>query len=58
MLGFLSKQFKYADRKRIPFVIIQGPEEVKNKTVQLKNMKERTSKIIPVEEIVKELKGI
>ena len=54
----LEKQLKYADRKRIPFVIIQGPEEVKNKTVQLKNMKERTSKIIPVEEIVKELKGI
>ena len=54
----LEKQLKYADKKGISFVIIQGPEEVKNKTVQLKNMKERTSKIIPVEEIVKELKGI
>ncbi|KKT59285.1 MAG: Histidyl-tRNA synthetase, partial [Candidatus Gottesmanbacteria bacterium GW2011_GWA1_44_24b] len=47
----LEKQLKYADKKGISFVIIQGPEEVKNKTVQLKNMKERTSKIIPVEEI-------
>jgi len=35
----LDKQLKYADRKGIPFVIILGPEEVKNKTATLKDMK-------------------
>jgi len=35
----LDKQFKYADRKGIPYVIIIGPEEMKKKVVKLKNMK-------------------
>ena len=35
----LEKQIKYADRKGIPYVAILGPEEVKNDTVTIKNMK-------------------
>jgi histidyl-tRNA synthetase len=35
----LSKQFRYADRKGIPWVIIAGPEEIAKKVVKLKNMK-------------------
>lgn len=34
----LDKQLKYANRKNIPYVLILGPDEVKNKTVKLKNM--------------------
>ena len=34
----LNKQLKYADKKGIPWVIIIGPEEVKEKVVVLKNM--------------------
>ncbi|MEK7550345.1 MAG: histidine--tRNA ligase [Patescibacteria group bacterium] len=35
----LEKQLKYADKKGIPYVIILGPEELKNKKIQLKNLK-------------------
>jgi histidyl-tRNA synthetase len=35
----LDKQLKYADKKDIPWVIIVGPEEVKNNNLVLKNMK-------------------
>lgn len=35
----LKKQFKYADRKGIPFVVVVGPDERKQKKVLLKNMR-------------------
>lgn len=35
----LDKQLKYADRKGIPFVIIQGPEEAKNNLLKLKDLR-------------------
>ncbi len=35
----LDKQLKYANKKNIPYVIIIGPEEVKNNVVKLKDMK-------------------
>jgi len=34
----LSKQFKYASEKLIPFVAVIGPDEAKNNQVTLKNM--------------------
>lgn len=34
----LRKQFKYASSKEIPWVIVIGPEEIKQKVVQVKNM--------------------
>lgn len=34
----IKKQFEYADRKGIPFVLIAGPEEIAQKTWLLKNM--------------------
>lgn len=34
----IKKQFEYADRKGIPFVLIAGPEEIAQKTYLLKNM--------------------
>jgi histidyl-tRNA synthetase len=52
----LSKQFRYADRKNIPWVIIVGPEEVKNNTLQLKNMKSGDQKEESIDEAVKTLK--
>ena len=48
----LEKQLKYADKKGIPFVVIQGPEEMKNKTVQIKIMGSRESFTIPQETVV------
>lgn len=34
----LKKQFAYADKKSIPFVVIIGPEEAANETVTIKDM--------------------
>ncbi|MBI4721747.1 MAG: histidine--tRNA ligase [Candidatus Stahlbacteria bacterium] len=34
----INTQFKYADKRKIPFVIIVGPDEVKNKCFTIKNM--------------------
>ncbi len=33
-----SKQIKYADNKKIKYVLIQGENEIKNKTIQIKNL--------------------
>jgi len=34
----LSKQFKYASSEKIPFVLVLGPDEIKNNTITIKNM--------------------
>lgn len=50
----LEKQLKYADKKGIPYVIIQGPEEKEKNVVNLKNMKTREEKKgITVEDVIK-----
>lgn len=51
----LEKQLKYADRRGIPFVAIQGPEELKQGAVQLKNMRERSSKVLLIDKLIEEL---
>jgi len=51
----LEKQLKYADRKGIPYVIIQGPEEVAKGVVKLKNMATQTQEDLTVEEIIQKL---
>ncbi|MEK7164271.1 MAG: histidine--tRNA ligase [Patescibacteria group bacterium] len=43
----LEKQLKYANAKSIPFVTILGPEEIRNKTVKLKNMDTGEQKCLP-----------
>lgn len=47
----LSKQFKYASDKGIPFVAVIGPDESKNNTVTLKNMTTGEQKTIKQSEI-------
>lgn len=49
----LDKQLKYADKKGIPYVVIIGPDEVKNGTATVKNMKEKTQKTAPIDELAK-----
>ncbi len=49
----LEKQLKYADKKGIPYVIIQGPQEKEMNVVNLKNMKTREEKKgISLEEVI------
>ncbi|MBI3443237.1 histidine--tRNA ligase [Candidatus Woesebacteria bacterium] len=38
----LDKQLKYADKKGIPWAIIIGPDEAKNESIVLKNLKEKS----------------
>jgi histidyl-tRNA synthetase len=47
----IEKQLKYADRKQIPFVVIIGPDEAKNNTVTVKNLKIREQKTIPTNQL-------
>ena len=51
----LDKQLKYADRKGIPFVIIQGPEEVAKGVVKLKDMKNQSQEELTVNQVVAKL---
>lgn len=43
----LEKQLKYASKKGIPFVVVLGPEEVANNTVNLKNMSAKSQITLP-----------
>lgn len=47
----LSKQFKYADKKEIPFVIIIGTDEKLRDEVTIKNMKTGKQKTLPIKQI-------
>jgi histidyl-tRNA synthetase len=46
----LNKQFKYANDKQIPFVLIIGPEEKANNQVTLKNLNSGEQKSLSLEE--------
>ncbi len=48
----LDKQLKYADRKRIPYVIIVGPEEIKRKVVKVKNMTTGEQSLLTVQDTI------
>jgi histidyl-tRNA synthetase len=47
----IQKQFEYANKRGIPYVIIWGEEELKNNIPQLKNMKTGEQKMMKIEEI-------
>lgn len=48
----LDKQIKYADKNKIPYVIILGPEEIEKETVKIKNMQTGEQKEVNINEIV------
>jgi len=51
----LDKQLKYADKKGIPYALIIGPDEVKNNSVTLKNLKEKSQRTISQNELLAQL---
>ncbi|MDP9249630.1 MAG: histidine--tRNA ligase [bacterium] len=53
----ISKQVKYADKKRIPFVVICGPEEASRNEVTIKMMNTGKQKTIPQNQITNYFKG-
>lgn len=48
----LGKQFKLADQKQIPFVIIIGEDEMQNKTITLKDMNTGEQQILSIAEAI------
>ncbi len=51
----LEKQFKYADQKGIPYVIIIGPDEAKNNKVTLKDFRTKEQETLTVEQAITKL---
>lgn len=52
----LAKQFKYADKMGIPYVIIQGKDELDKGSLQVKNMIDGEQAIIQSSEIISYIK--
>lgn len=52
----LSKQFKYADSKNIPFVIIIGEDELKQNKVVVKDMTSGSQEIVTIKKATKIIK--
>jgi histidyl-tRNA synthetase len=51
----IKKQFSYADKKQIPFVIILGSEEIASGKISLKNLATGKQEILSLEKAVEEL---
>ena len=47
----MEKQLKYADKKQIPYAVIIGTDEAKNDTVTVKDLKTRTQKTLPFNQL-------
>lgn len=54
----LGKQFKYADRKGVPFVLVVGPDELAAGTVAVKDMRNGKQYSIPRKDIAVFFEGI
>ena len=48
----LAQQFKFADKKQIPFVVIQGTEEKAREEITVKRMQNGKQKTIPVNQLI------
>ena len=54
----LKKQLQYANNNNIPFVIIIGEDEIKNKKYMLKNMKDGNQNLLTINEIINKMSSI
>src|SRR5581483_6032070 len=54
--GKLAKQFKYADRAGIRFVLVLGPDEITKGTVTVKDMRKQDQFEVPRTELAKALR--
>jgi histidyl-tRNA synthetase len=51
----LEKQLKYADRKGIPYVLIQGPDELARDVVKLKSMQTKQQEELTIDALIDKL---
>jgi histidyl-tRNA synthetase len=54
----LPKQFKYADRMGMRVVLVLGPEEVANRKVTIKNLRNGTQQTIPQDKVIDSVRNI
>lgn len=54
--GKVKKQFNYANRNNIPYVIVIGEDEIANNVVSLKNMETGEQVTVSLEDVIKILK--
>ena len=52
----VQKQFDYANKRGIPYVIVWGQDEIDSQQPSLKNMKEGTQQKLTLNEIINLLK--
>jgi histidyl-tRNA synthetase len=52
----LDKQFKYADKKGIPYVVVIGPQEAQDGKVSLKDLAKKTQETITLDELIDKLR--
>ncbi len=53
----LSKQLKYADRKKIPLALISGEDELAQNVWQLKNLRTGNQLMVPAEQLAETVKA-
>lgn len=53
----LSKQFKFADKKNIPFVVVQGPDELEASEVIIRRMSSGNQKRLPANQLASYIAG-
>ncbi|MBT2558521.1 histidine--tRNA ligase [Hymenobacter sp. ISL-91] len=56
--GKLGRQFKYADGKGIPYVLLQGPEERAANLFKLKTLATGTEQTLTLEQVLTELEAV
>lgn len=53
----MDKQFKYAEKKKIPFVVIIGTKEIENKSATIKNLETGEQQSVAFDELPHHFKG-
>ena len=51
----IKKSFDYANKENIPYVIVIGEDEIKNKKTTIKNMKESSQEMIDIDEFLRRI---
>jgi len=54
--GNLKKQFKYADKMGIEYVVVIGSDEIENNKATLKNLKKQSQITVAIDQLVNEIK--
>jgi histidyl-tRNA synthetase len=54
----ISKNLEYANKSKIPYVLIIGDDELRKEKVKLKNMSSGEEKLTTVEKVIKEAKSL